>query len=223
MTLNGVPNDVLNNLDPFVLIIFIPICDTFLYPALRKYNIRFTPIRKITAGFLTGCAAMIWAAVVQDYIYKTSPCGYDANSCTDADGNVLASPLNVWIQTGSYVLIALSEIFASITSLEYAYSKAPKSMRSIIQAIALFTTAIAAAIGEALNPLSGDPLLTWNYGVSAVLSGVGGVLFYLNFRHLDREEDQLNMLPAGQVQGVTKAELMAEEENDRPIAGEIHM
>ena len=30
MTTNGLPNDVLSNLDPFALIIFIPICDLFV-------------------------------------------------------------------------------------------------------------------------------------------------------------------------------------------------
>ncbi len=79
--------------DPFALIIFIPFVDLVLYPALRKANIRFTPIKKIFAGFMLGCSAMIWvchagrgiksfervstdeshqAAVTQYYIYKTS-------------------------------------------------------------------------------------------------------------------------------------------------------
>lgn len=68
MSLHGVPNDVLSNLDPFALIIFIPICDLFLYPALRKAGIRFTPIKRITAGFFMGSAAMIWACVLQYYM-----------------------------------------------------------------------------------------------------------------------------------------------------------
>lgn len=70
MVTNGVPNDVINNLDPLALIIFIPICDLFIYPGLRKIGINFTPIKRITAGFFTGSAAMVWAAVVQHYIYK---------------------------------------------------------------------------------------------------------------------------------------------------------
>jgi POT family proton-dependent oligopeptide transporter len=70
MVTDGVPNDVINNLDPLGLIIFIPICDLLVYPGLRKIGINFTPIKRITVGFLTGSAAMIWAAVVQHYIYK---------------------------------------------------------------------------------------------------------------------------------------------------------
>jgi POT family proton-dependent oligopeptide transporter len=218
MELHGLPADVLNNLDPFALIILIPFCDAFIYPGLRKIGIRFTPIKKIAAGFFTGTAAMIWSAVIQYYIYKRSPCGFDANTCVDDLGNPLPAPINVWAQTGAYILIAISEIFASITSLEYAFSKAPRNMRSLIQAVALFTSAISAAIGEALNPLSADPLLIWNYGVMGVLSFVGGILFLIQFRGLDLEEDELNMLPEGHV---TVHKDVEEFEEERPVAATI--
>jgi POT family proton-dependent oligopeptide transporter len=158
MTTNGLPNDVLSNLDPLTLIIFIPICDLFFYPALRRVGLNFSALKRITFGFLTGAGAMTWAAVVQHYIYKTSPCGYEAATCTDEAGNALPSPLNVWIQTGSYILIAFSEIFASITGLEYAFTKAPKNMRSLVMSVFLFMTAVAAALGEAFTTLSLDPL-----------------------------------------------------------------
>lgn len=227
MKLNGLPNDVLSNLDPFALIIFIPICDLFIYPALRRYKINFSPIKKITAGFFTGALSMLAAALIQNYIYKQSECGYDA-------GNPDCAPvqINVWVQTPAYVLIALSEIFASITSLEYAFSKAPRNMRSMVQAVALFTSAISSAIGEALNPLSADPLLVWNYGVMGVLSTIGGILFWIQFRGLDAEEDALNMLPVGHVSVPEKydEQMRVEEEKraeerrlEENRAAEIHM
>jgi len=194
MTTNGLPNDVLSNLDPFALIIFIPICDLVIYPFLRRVGINFSPIKKITAGFLTGTAAMIWAAVLQHYIYKTNPCGYEASSCQDADKNALVSPLNVWIQTGSYILVAFSEIFASITGLEYAFTKAPTNMRSLVMSIFLFMSAISSAIGEAFVSLSADPLLVWNYGVMGVLAFIAGIAFFFMTRQLDAQEDELNRL-----------------------------
>lgn len=198
MVVNGVPNDVLSNLDPFALIIFIPICDLLIYPALRRAGINFSPIKKITLGFFTGSAAMIWTAVVQHYIYQRNPCGYYVATCTDADGNAVTSDLNVWIQTGSYVLIAFSEIFASITGLEYAFTKAPKNMRSLVMAVFLFMSALSSAIGEAFVSLSADPLLVWNYGVMAVLAFCAGVIFWFQYRHLDQIEDELNAIGEGQ-------------------------
>ncbi|QDS75396.1 hypothetical protein FKW77_002916 [Venturia effusa] len=199
MSLHGVPNDIIANLDPFALILLIPICDLVIYPALRKANIHFTPIKKITAGFFCASLAMVWAAVIQAYIYKRSPCGSNASG-SDANGDQCPNvDINVWAQTGSYVLIAISEIFASITSLEYGFSKAPKNMRSLVAAFALFMTAISSAIGEAFVPLSTDPLLVWNYGAMAVVSAVAGVCFFFFYRELDKEEDRLNMLPVGRM------------------------
>ncbi|EJT98111.1 MFS peptide transporter putative [Dacryopinax primogenitus] len=189
MTTNGFPNDVINNLDPLALIIFIPICDMFVYPGLRRIGINFSPIKRIFTGFMMAAAAMIWAAVTQYYVYKTSPCGFYAN-----DPTCDPSPLNVWIQSGSYVLVAFSEIFASITGLEYAFTKAPKSMRSLVMSVFLFMSAISSALNEALNPLAGDPLLIWNYGVAAVISFVAGVVFWFCFYSLDKEEDALNRI-----------------------------
>ena len=197
MVTNGVPNDVLSNLDPFALIIFIPICDLLIYPALRRAGINFSPLKRITLGFYTGAAAMVWTAVVQHFIYKRNPCGYHVATCQDADGNPITSDLNVWIQTGSYVLIAFSEIFASITGLEYAFTKAPKNMRSLVMSVFLFMSAISAAIGEAFVALSEDPLLVWNYGVMAVLAFIAGTIFWIQYRHLDAEEDKLNEIQEG--------------------------
>ena len=95
------------------------------------------------------------------------------------------------------VYSAFSEIFASITGLEYAFTKAPKNMRSLVMAAFLFMSAISSAIGEAFVSLSTDPLLVWNYGVMAALAGVSGFIFWFQFRHLDAQEDQLNNLADG--------------------------
>jgi proton-dependent oligopeptide transporter, POT family len=198
MRLGGVPNDVLTNLNPFSLIILIPLLDTFFYPTLRKLRIRFSPLKRIAAGYFVAASAMVWATVLQYYIYQKSECGANASGYLDADETVRCPnvQISVWAQTGSYVLIALSEVLASITSLEYAFSKAPKSARSMVQAVCLFMNAIASAIGFALVPLAEDPLLIWNYGIVAVLAAIGGSLFWLQFRDLDKEEDRLNLLPS---------------------------
>lgn len=200
MDTHGLPNDVLSNLDPFALIIFIPLCDLIFYPALRRAGINFSALKKITLGFFTGAAAMGWAAVVQHYIYKTSSCGTHA-----ADPDCPPTSLNVWIQTGSYVLIAFSEIFASITGLEYAFTKAPKNMRSLVMAIFLFTSALASALGEAFVSLSADPLLVWNYGVMGVLAFVVGIFVWMSVYRLDADDDRLNNLADGHMHDPKKS------------------
>jgi POT family len=47
-----------------------------------------------------------------------------------------------------YIIIAISEILAAITGLEYAFTKAPKNMRSLVMACFLFMSALSSVIGE---------------------------------------------------------------------------
>jgi POT family proton-dependent oligopeptide transporter len=199
MRLGGVPNDIINNLNPLSLIIFIPIMDKLIYPGLRRMGIKFTPLKRITAGFFFAGSGMICATVTQYYIYKIGPCGKEANYCLDELNQ--HSDISVWVQTLTYVLGGISEIFASVTSLEYAFTKAPKNMRSLVQAVALFMNAFSSALGQALVSLSEDPLLVWNYTVVAILAFVGGIGFWLTNYKLDKQEDALNNLPASRYGG----------------------
>lgn len=191
MVLGKVPNDIISKLNPIFIIIVIPIMDFGVYPLLRKMGVNFSPIKKITAGFALSSFAMVSACVTQAYIYKLSACGDHINKLSKTRKDCTA-PISVWIQVFPYGLIGMSEVLASITKLEYAYTKAPVNMRSTIQAIALSTSAFSAAIGQALVGLSEDPLLVWNYGSVAVVAMCGGIGFYLTFRKADREEDALN-------------------------------
>ncbi|CAG8957163.1 hypothetical protein HYFRA_00009364 [Hymenoscyphus fraxineus] len=208
MQLGNVPNDIVSKLNPIFIIIVIPIMDFGIYPALRKMGVNLSPIKKITSGFILSSAAMISACVTQYYIYKLSPCGDNINALAKTRKDC-AAPFTVWIQVVPYGLIGMSEVMASITKLEYAYTKAPKNMRSTIQAIALFTSAISSALGQALTALSEDPLLVWNYGSVAVLAFLGGIGFYMTFRKADREEDKLNNLKESKFIGRT----ISDEEN----------
>ncbi|KAK3114750.1 hypothetical protein LTR53_006593 [Teratosphaeriaceae sp. CCFEE 6253] len=189
MELHGVPNDLLNNMNPLGIIILIPIMDFIVYPALRKYKIRFTPLRRMLAGFFVAMAAMIWAAVIQAYIYKKGACGNYMSTCDTV------APINVWAQTGAYVLVGLAEILTSITGLEYAYTKAPANMRSLVFGFYNCTNAISAALGQAFLPASADPNLVWLYTSVAIIACVTGFMFWYFFtRPWDRAEEQMNML-----------------------------
>ncbi|TFY52428.1 hypothetical protein EVJ58_g10024 [Rhodofomes roseus] len=159
----GVPNDIMSNLDPLSLIILIPLFDVIVYPLLRRHRVRLTPLRKITAGFFVASLGMGYTAFIQYRIYATNPCGRYAATCVDETGARVTSNMNVWVQAGSYILISISEVLASVTGLEYAYTKAPKGMRSLVMAVFMFMSAIASAVGEAFVALSADPLLVWNY------------------------------------------------------------
>lgn len=188
MELHGAPNDIINNLDPLFLIITIPLMDQFIYPLISKLGFNFTPIKRIYVGYIIASLSMITATVTQHYIYVLSPCHNHASTCDKP------APISVWFQTITYILIAVSEIFTTITGYEYAYTKAPKNMKSVVQSLYLMSNTVAAALQQGLTILSEDPLLKWNYGFVAVLAFFGGTCFYFTHRDLDDEEDYLNSL-----------------------------
>ncbi|KAF5522952.1 putative peptide transporter ptr2 [Colletotrichum aenigma] len=200
MRLDGLPNDIITNLNPFALLIFIPICDKLIYPAIERAGLRFTPIKKITVGFLCATLSMVVAAVIQHFIYTRAPCGRSAGDveCIRENG---PPDMTVWIQTPCYILIALSEIFASITGLEYAFTKAPRNMRGLVTGVFWFVHAFSSAIAQAFVGLAADPLLVWLYTTIAIISCLGGIGFWLTFRKLDMEEDALNALPESTYKG----------------------
>ncbi|GAA97220.1 uncharacterized protein L969DRAFT_91932 [Mixia osmundae IAM 14324] len=189
MQLGGTPATLLPNIDSIALIVFIPIVDIFLYPFLRRRQMMPGPIARITLGFFLGSASMICASVTQYYIYKRSPCGTDISDTAGC-----YAPINVWQQSLTYTLIALSEIFASITGLEFCYQRAPLRMKSLVQAFFLLMTAFGNALAAALSPVTGDPYFTWLYGGTAIAAFITGVIFYVLFRHLDVNDAETNAI-----------------------------
>ncbi|KAK5781282.1 Ptr2p PWA37_004715 [Arxiozyma heterogenica] len=187
MELHGLPNDFFQCIDSIALIVFIPIVERFLYPTIRRWT-PFRPITKIFWGFVFCSLSMVWSAVLQSFIYRAAP---NYNHPLES-----GSPNHVHVawQVPAYVLIALSEIFASITGLEYAYSKAPATMKSFIMSIFLVTNAFGSAIGCALSPVAKDPDYTWLFTGLAVASFISGCLFWLCFKKYNKTEDAMNAM-----------------------------
>ncbi|KAJ3554308.1 hypothetical protein NM688_g3181 [Phlebia brevispora] len=202
MRLNGTPNDLIKNLDPISIVVMIPIFDYFIYPTLRRYGINFAPIKRIYAGFIVAGLAMLYAAILEHFLYKGSPChNNQPSACLDANNTPRFVDINVWVISGPYILVALSEIFASITSLEYAFTKAPKRMKSVVMAFSQFQNALSSALNFALTAVNVEQRFTWLFGSFGVTSVVVGTIFFFTFRTLDRMESQLNAVGQGKRDG----------------------
>ncbi|EQB58489.1 POT family protein [Colletotrichum gloeosporioides Cg-14] len=190
---HGMPNDFMQNFDPISILVFTPILDKVVYPLLRKAGIELKPIMRITIGFWLGALCLAYAAIVQHLIYKAGPCYEAPGACPEglSNGASLPNHVHIAVQTPAYVFIGLSEIFISVTGLEYAYTKAPPNMKSFVQSIYLFTNAFGSAISEALVSVAVDPKFLWMYTGVACFSFVIGFVFYFTFRHYDAEEDKM--------------------------------
>ncbi|CAO3589165.1 unnamed protein product [Absidia cylindrospora] len=167
----SVPNDIMQNINPLTLVICIPIMDRVFYPVVRRLGFPMRPMSRITCGFIFASLGMAYTAIIQHLIYSRPPY-YDHPSGKKND-------ITAAIVVPSYVLIAISEIFASITGLEYAFKKAPEKMKSLVMAGFLFTNCIGSVLGFALVSVAVDPKLQWMYTGISVAMFICAILFYI--------------------------------------------
>lgn len=194
MQTNGLPNDLLDNLNSVSIVIMVPVMNHIVYPFLRKRGIRWGAISRMTFGFALCTIGSIGFPVLQHYVYQTSPCGTNATTCAEIlpEGENNLSTVSYSLYSIPIILTAISEIFVNVTAYGIAYSRSPKNMKGLVSSINLFMTALAAAIGLATAPAIRDPYLTWAFAGPTIVGGVSTIVFYFTFRHLDKEEFIIN-------------------------------
>ncbi|KUJ16756.1 oligopeptide transporter [Mollisia scopiformis] len=192
MQTHGIPNDVLPNVNSITVVILMPLITHILYPLLRRFRIKFPPITRMALGFAFEVPAMAFAAGVQGWIYDSPPCYSAPRKCAASNNGLLPNAVNVAAQVPIYVLEGFSEAFAFPAMYEYAYTKAPKSMKAVVQAILSLAFAFAALLGIALSPTYHDPELLAMYASLAGAMCLTTILFYVFFRKYNAQEDSLN-------------------------------
>ncbi|KAJ2326398.1 hypothetical protein GGI00_004759 [Coemansia sp. RSA 2681] len=184
--------DQLNVVNSLVLVISIPIFDNFVFPLLRRMGLRMGPIARITTGFVIVVCGFIYVTVLQKVIYTKGPY-YDFTAPGTPEG--ATNDISVWFQIVPYAAVAISEIFASVTGLEFAFSQAPAELKSVLTAVFLFTNCGGALIGMVLAIWGGDPEVLYVFAAETAVLGVFSVVFYFCFRHYDElyaEQEQFN-------------------------------
>lgn len=192
MNLHGVPNDMIQAMSGVACVVFGPIIQS-LYNILARHRLSFGPMARIAVAFLICGGGMAYAAGVQKLIYSTGPCYEAPLACPASEGGRIPNEINVWIQLPVHVAIAIAEIFGLVTASEYAYAKAPKDMRSIVQAMIQLSACLGALMGMALSPAARDPYMVIVYATVAGLMGLCAMLFWWRFRKYDKVDDDLRI------------------------------
>jgi len=104
-------------------IALIPLFEKAIYP-LCGYFFNFTPLRRIAVGHIFTIAALIASGFVSIYIERS------------------VTKITIFWILPQYFLVSCAEILLSITGLEFAFSEAPASMKGMMTAIFMSTTAI---------------------------------------------------------------------------------
>ena len=107
-------------INPILILLFIPLFTYIVYPFMKRF-FEVTPLRKIGMGLFLITLSFALTALIQSWI----------------DGG--HNPSIGW-QILAFIIITAAEIMVSIVGLEFAYTQAPKNMKSMIMSIFLFST-----------------------------------------------------------------------------------
>ncbi|KAI7825280.1 peptide transporter PTR2-A [Gamsiella multidivaricata] len=189
---NWLKPEMLSFVNSLVIVIFIPILDTFIFPMLRKAGFRLGPVNRIIIGFCIVTFCFVYVTVLQHFLYKSGPyynfTGKDPNGNhvdVPTDISLMINELTIWAQLPAYILIGISEIFSSATGLEFAFRSAAPELKSVVMSLFLCTNAFGSLIGMILAIWSSDPNFVYLYAAQAVAMAIMTVLFAWRFARLD--------------------------------------
>ncbi|MHB8875069.1 MAG: POT-type proton-dependent oligopeptide transporter [Myxococcaceae bacterium] len=148
-------------LNPLMVMMIIPLLNFGLWRPLEKRGIVVKPLQKMTAGMFAAAAAFAIAGLLQVKIQGS------------------ADKLPVLWQVGQYLVITTAEVLVSITGLEFAYTQAPRRMKSTIMGFWLLCVTAGNLIVAFLAPLQKAFPLSTFFFVFAGLMTAASTLFAL--------------------------------------------
>ena len=120
-----------------LIVAFIPLFQYWVYPAInRVWNL--TPLRKIGLGLVTIGLSFFVSAWIETQL-------------------ALGTRLSIGWQMPAYALLTAGEVMASITALEFAYTQAPKQMKSIIQSLYLLAVSLGNLFAAGVHWIIANP------------------------------------------------------------------
>jgi len=121
----------LQAINPALILIFIPLFSYLIYPVAGRF-FQVTPLRKIGVGLFVMAVAFMVPAWLESRI-----------SAGD-------SPHMVW-HLVAYIILTAAEIMVSITVLEFAYTQAPRKMKSFIMSLYLLSISLGNVFTALVN------------------------------------------------------------------------
>jgi len=117
--------------NPLLIMLLVPLFSFVVYPSVSRL-MELTALRKISIGMFVTCAAFAIPAWIQSQI------------------DLGLTPNIAW-QVLAYIVLTSAEVMVSITCLEFAYTQAPKKMKSFIMAFFLMSVALGNLFTSAVN------------------------------------------------------------------------
>lgn len=147
-----------------ILLTMIPVWQNLIIPLLASINIRIQPLQSVALGGLSAAMSFVCAAFIQMRI----------------EGNQLEKNLDrlsiLW-QLPQFFLLMMGEVLLSIPGLQFSFTQAPPSMKSVLTASWFCNNAFGNIIVVAITQWQPFKLQSNEYFLYAILM-LCGILFF---------------------------------------------
>ena len=223
--------------NPILILILIPMFSYVIYPWLNRF-FRVTALRKISIGLFITAAAFAISSWIEGRVVESAPAAAEAlwtalgttgpftshgleqalqaAAAAKLDpaviSNCLAGMPGIGWQIIAYIVITIAEVMVSITTLEFAYTQAPKKMKSFIMGVYflgislgnLFTAAVNKIIQneDGTSKLEGADYY-WFFTALMVVTAIAFVFYAMRYKghtYIQGEKD------GGQLQSESEAQ-----------------
>jgi proton-dependent oligopeptide transporter, POT family len=130
----------ITTLNAVFILTLIPIFSLVVYPGLERLGVKLSALRKMSAGMFVAVLSFAAAAVVERTLLSAQAAG--------------APPPHVVWQIPQYLLMAIAEVLVSVTALEFAFSQAPKRMKSVVMGLWYVTIASGSLLTAAVSAVN---------------------------------------------------------------------
>ncbi|XP_067670794.1 solute carrier family 15 member 4-like [Haliotis asinina] len=144
-----VPAAMLSIFDILVILLVIPLVDRLIYPLFRRLGWPLKPLQRIGVGLLLVGGSVVTAGVVEMF-RKQDLSVNGAVIQVLGDEKFNASSMSVLVQVPQFALVGASEVFASITGLEFAFTQAPPSMQGLLTGLFMMTWGLGTFVSSAI-------------------------------------------------------------------------
>lgn len=146
-------------LNPLMVMIIIPGLNVLVYGPLEKRGRAVKPLHKMTLGMFLSAVAFAAAALLQQRI--------------EAGGD----QVHVLWQVVQYLVMTTAEVLVSVTGLEFAYTQAPRSMKSTIMGFWLLCVTFGNVLVAFLAPMQTILELSQFFWVFTALMTLAAIVF----------------------------------------------
>ncbi|XP_013392509.1 solute carrier family 15 member 4 [Lingula anatina] len=144
-----IPAASLNLFNVAIILILVPIMDRIVYPLLARVKIYPSQLVRIGIGMVLATLSVVVAGFVE-VARRDELQVYGGIVQTISNVQYNASSISIFWQVPQFTLIGASEVFASISGLEFAYSQAPAVLQGLIMGMFLLTNGLGNYLGSAL-------------------------------------------------------------------------